>query len=107
MKIYIAGKITDNPNYKEQFEAVQKALEQEGHAVMNPAILPPGFEHHEYMKICYAMIDACDAVYFLDTWEDSKGAKMEMEYVARFNLYEHKPRKKVFFQHGRPNDTLR
>lgn len=98
MKFYIAGKITDNQNYKQQFEAAQSFLERAGHIVMNPAILPPGFEHHEYMKICYAMIDVCDAVYFLENWQDSKGAKLEMDYLIRINIYGTKPRKQIFFQ---------
>jgi hypothetical protein len=49
---------------------------------MNPAILPEGFEHQDYMEICYKMIDACDAVVFLRDWQGSKGARMEMEYQA-------------------------
>jgi hypothetical protein len=53
MKIYIAGKITDNSNFKEEFAKAESTLKSEGHTVMNPAILPAGFEH---MNICkYAM----------------------------------------------------
>ena len=81
MKSYVAGKITDNPDYMEQFAEAEKALKLAGHAVMNPTILPPGFEHHEYMKVCFSMIDVCDAVYVLNNWRDSKGAKMEVEYA--------------------------
>ena len=81
MKIYIAGKITDNPDYMEQFAAAEFFLKQKGHFVMNPTILPPGFEHHEYMKICFAMIDVCDGIYLLDNWRDSTGAKMELDYA--------------------------
>jgi len=46
---------------------------------MNPAVLPDGFEHHEYMKICFSMIDVCEGLYFLRNWTDSKGAKMEFD----------------------------
>lgn len=80
MKVYIAGKITGDPNYKARFAAAQATIEGHGHAVMNPALLPEGFEHHEYMKVCYAMIDICDAIFFLPNWKDSKGAKMEHDY---------------------------
>lgn len=85
MKIYIAGKITGNPDYKNQFKEAEKKLRLEGHTVMNPAVLSPGFEHHEYMKICYSMIDICDVVAFLPNWEDSKGAKMEMDFSSSKN----------------------
>ncbi len=83
MKIYIAGKITDNPGYKEQFAEAEKELRDKGHSVMNPAVLPDGFEHHEYMKICYSMIDVCEGVYFLRNWQDSVGAVMEHDYASQ------------------------
>lgn len=83
MKIYIAGKITRLDDYEEKFQAAAERLAGLGHTVMNPAILPPGFEHEEYMHICYAMIDVCDGVYFLNDWKDSKGARMEYRYARR------------------------
>jgi len=81
MKVYIAGKITDNPDYMEQFAEAEKVLKQAGYAVMNPTILPAGFEHHEYMKVCLGMVDACKSVYMLNNWRDSKGAKMEHDWA--------------------------
>lgn len=83
MKFYIAGKITGLPNFEEKFEDATKTLEAEGHIVMNPALLSKGFEHDDYMHICYAMIDVCDAVYLLDNWKDSKGANLEHDYAKR------------------------
>lgn len=81
MKVYIAGKITGLKGYKKLFANAEKQLKRNGHKIMNPSILPKGFEHEEYMKICYSMIDVCDAVYFLKNWTDSKGAIMEMQYA--------------------------
>lgn len=83
MKIYIAGKITGDPNYKQKFAVKRMKLEHEGHKVMNPAILPEGFTQDEYLKICFSMIDVCEAVHFLPDWEDSPGAKKEMEYAKK------------------------
>lgn len=83
MKVYIAGKITGLDNYKEHFNKAQHILESQGHIVMNPSILPPGFEHDEYMEICYSMIDVCEMVHFLKNWTDSKGAMMEHEYALQ------------------------
>ena len=77
-KIYIAGKITGLDNFKENFDIAEEKLIKEGYAVMNPSVLNAGFEHYEYMRVCYAMMDTCDSVYFLRNWTDSKGAKMEM-----------------------------
>jgi hypothetical protein len=85
VKVYIAGKITGNPDYKQQFAEAEKKLREKGHTTMNPAVLPDGFEHQEYMKICFSMIDVCDAVFFLDNWRDSIGANMEIEYAFAQN----------------------
>ncbi len=85
MKVYIAGKITGNPDYKQQFAEAEKKLREKGHTTMNPAVLPDGFEHQEYMRVCFSMIDVCDAVFFLDNWRDSKGANMEYNYAFEQN----------------------
>ena len=76
-KVYLAGKITGDDNYKEKFKEVETMLIDQDCKVMNPAILPEGFNHDEYLHICFAMIEVCDTVMFLDDWEDSPGAKAE------------------------------
>ena len=91
MKIYIAGPITGVENYKEAFSKAEEHLLSIGHSVMNPAVLPNGFEHYEYMIVCYSMIDVCDCVYFLENWERSKGACLEFEYAKSTG-------KSVFYQ---------
>ena len=83
MKVYIAGKITGLENYQQKFRAAQDRLEARGYSVMNPAVLPLGFDYEDYMRICFAMIDVCDAVYMLDNWEDSPGAIREHLYAWR------------------------
>jgi hypothetical protein len=85
MKVYISGKITNNPNYKKQFEEAEKRLKKAGNIVMNPAILPEGFEWDEYMKICIAMLDPCEAIYLLENWTSSKGAITEKSYALKKN----------------------
>lgn len=42
MIIYLAGKITGNPEYRKQFAAAKAELEADGHIVLNPAELPEG-----------------------------------------------------------------
>ena len=77
MKVYIAGKITGYPNYKEHFKRAEEHLKALGHTVMNPAILPEGFHWRDYMHICIPMLDVCEAIYLLNNWRDSDGAKIE------------------------------
>jgi len=81
LKTYIVGKITGLHNYKELFDKAENKLKDEGNLVMNPSVLPDGFEYDLYLPICYKMIDACDCVFMLSNWVDSKGAKLEFEYA--------------------------
>ena len=84
MKVYLAGKITgEESTYKEKFNTKCKELKSKGYIVMNPSVLPDGFEHQEYIHICKAMIDVCDLVYFMPCWIDSKGANLERDYAVR------------------------
>lgn len=80
MKIYIAGKITGDPNYRVKFESYAERLRSEEHIVLSPAILPDGLSKADYMRICFAMIDVSDMVLFLPDYEDSDGAMIEHDY---------------------------
>lgn len=104
MKIYIAGRITGLPRneVEAKFDEVREKLVGEGHAVFVPTVLPEYDEvsHGDYMHICYAMIDVCDAVYMQKDWQQSKGARMELQYAADFRkeiLYEDMTTKEVNF----------
>ena len=81
VKIYIAGKITGEPNYKEKFDIAATSLEAQGHIVLNPAELPEGMLSADYMRICFAMIDTADAIYLLKGWYSSSGASIERNYA--------------------------
>lgn len=81
MKIYIAGKITGELNYKEKFDIAATSLEEQGHIVLNPAELPEGMLPADYMRICFAMIDTADAIYLLKDWRSSFGASIERNYA--------------------------
>lgn len=81
-KIYIAGKITGDLDYKRRFAAVQQLIESRGHIVLNPAVLPQGMSNSDYMRICMAMIDVADVVTFIPGFDNSRGAMMEFEYCT-------------------------
>lgn len=101
MKVYIAGKIRGDKNYKAKFEEAEAYLKALGHSVMNPAVLPSsGFRHEEYMKICLAMLETCDAVYMLPDWRKSKGARAEYKFAS-------KKGKAIMFADGVTKDKLR
>ena len=79
MKIYIAGKITGDPDYKEKFAEVAEELRQRGDSVMNPACLSEDKEFcwDDYMAISSAMQKTCDATVLLPDWQESRGARIE------------------------------
>lgn len=91
MKVYIAGKITGYPEYKAKFKEAEKMLKSKGHTVFNPTVLPNNLTADEYKHIEMSIIDICDAIYLLDNWRDSEGARYE-KFYASLNL------KRIYFQ---------
>jgi nucleoside 2-deoxyribosyltransferase len=87
MKVYLAGKITGDPNYREKFAAAAKKLEERaGVTVISPAVTPEGLKKADYMRVCFAMLESADTAAFLPDWEDSPGAQLEKhwcEYVGK------------------------
>lgn len=76
--VYIAGKITGDPDYKAKFTAAREALEAAGFVVVDPTVLPSsGFRYDAYIRMSAAMLDECAAVCFLSNWMDSNGAMYE------------------------------
>ena len=96
MKIYIAGKITGDPEYRKKFADAELRVRGHGeNVVLNPAVLPEGLDGEDYMRICLSMLDSADAIYMLRDWPHSEGATIEL-YYARYAgkkiMYETKPR---------------
>lgn len=56
MKVYLAGKITGDPNYREKFAAAAKKLEERaGVTVISPAVTPEGLKKADHAHLlCHA-----------------------------------------------------
>lgn len=98
MIVYLAGKITGDPEYRAKFAAAkewllaEKELEEAvlgllkaspyptADVVLNPAELPGDWPKSAYMDVCLAMLRKADMAVFLPDWRESNGARLERDY---------------------------
>ena len=91
MKVYISGKITglSKNEYMDKFNAAELYLTKKGHSVINPArtngTLPEDTTYDQYMEMSLKMLSFCDAIFMLDNWMDSNGAKKEFQMASANN----------------------
>ena len=65
---------------------MEKKLAAAGHIVLNPATAPEGLRPVDYMRLCFAMMEAADVVLFMQDYQDSRGAMLEWawcQYVGK------------------------
>ena len=86
-KIYISGKITGDPDYREKFKEEAARLYYLGYYPVNPAAMVPSDKSWAAaMKIVVSAMLLCDGVSLLPDWKKSKGAKIEVKLARKLGM---------------------
>lgn len=86
-KIYIAGKVTglDYDETFKKFKEVEDMLNLLGHETVNPMrIVPKGTSWADAMLICIQELSACNSIYLLPDFKESKGAMYKYRLANKF-----------------------
>ena len=88
MRVYISGKITGVKHADKLFARAEEKLELLGYEVVNPykfgEYLKKEYskenkvpKYEDYMRGDIGLLITCDAIYLLENWGTSKGARLE------------------------------
>lgn len=89
MKVYISGPMTGiAENNFPAFIAACDKIRKAGHDPVSPHAAPVCETWEEYMKYDIQLLCGCDAIYMLDGWKHSRGAKMEKAIAILLGLEE-------------------
>jgi hypothetical protein len=97
MKIYISGKITGiEAEALVRFGLAELVMREAGFDPINPMALPHlhDKEWHSFMREDIKALCDCDAIYMLNNWKDSAGARLEHTVAECLGLqvfYEDEP----------------
>ena len=87
MRIYLSGKITNNPAFNGEFEKLEDKVRKRfpEAEIFNPAkigeSIPKTLEHEKWMQLSFWEMDQCDTVVFMHNFKNSAGACMEYGYA--------------------------
>ena len=89
-RVYISGAIAhhDIVERKATFKAAGCYLSLKGYDAVNPFDngVSDDADWHEHMRADIRMLVDCDAIYMLRGWEQSKGAKLELDVASSCGL---------------------
>ena len=89
--IYVSGPVTKNDNATEQFEEADAFLRKRGHIPLNPIRIdaPHPLKMGKwlyYMRKSVELLMKSDALFLLDGWEKSDGARIEFDLCVKLGI---------------------
>lgn len=84
-KVYIAGKISGNPDYVSQFKSAEKLIADKGFIPVNP-VQTVVKTYKEYIMDGLLLLSNCDYIYLIDGWETSLGANLEKVFAETVGI---------------------
>lgn len=88
-RVYLCGPMSGLPEFNyPAFHAAASALRERGLAVENPAEnqAPPCGSYVGWMRLALAQLIACDGLAYLDGWESSRGAHIEIRTARDLDM---------------------
>ncbi|EBB1560884.1 DUF4406 domain-containing protein [Salmonella enterica] len=87
MKVYIAGPMSGLSNFnRDRFNEIAALVVESGNIPLNPATLPDGLPERDCMAVGIAMLQCADAIYLIEDWENSAGARAEKALADKLNV---------------------
>jgi len=85
--IYICGKVTGDPDYREKFLEAENKLFDAGYEPLNPtSVISPNCEWKKAMKIAISLMLKGDGIALLKDWRYSRGAKIEVKIARKVGI---------------------
>lgn len=86
---YISGPITNDPDYYNKFAKAEYEIYKLGLRPVNPTRLVPvqkNWMWTDYMREDLKLLLTCSYIYMLKGWEDSQGAKVELDLANTLKI---------------------
>ena len=86
-RMYLSGAISDNPHYKEDFAAAEKALTAAGFLVENPvSFCREGWSWQRCMRQCIQVLSTRTRMALVDSDIPSRGMALELKIAAALGI---------------------
>src|ERR1700712_4511432 len=89
-KCYIAGQVSGLPEaeYQAKFRRAEIAVKILGYEPVNPVTLPHDHDKtwQSYMRDTITHLLTCNAVYALSDWQQSRGARIEIQLAKDLDI---------------------